>query len=54
LQAVKTRGVVQHGGITALLHVQQNVGDALFNAGIGFSGPMQARLEFSIKCAASG
>jgi hypothetical protein len=51
LQAVKTRGVLQHRGITAHLHIAQDVGHALLNGGIGIGRPVQTRLELGIKLA---
>ena len=35
-QTVKARGVLQHSGVPALLHVQQNIGHPLLDGGIGF------------------
>ena len=41
------------GGITALLHVGQDVGYALLNGRVGIGRPMQPRLELGIKLAVS-
>ena len=54
IQGVKALGVLQHRRIAAMLHVQQDVGHALLNGGIGCRRPMQARFEISLKCAAGG
>jgi hypothetical protein len=54
LQTIKTRRVVQHGGIATLLNVGQNFGHTLFNASVGFSRPMQSRPKIKLKAGAGG
>jgi hypothetical protein len=50
-KAVEAGGVLQHGGVAALLHIGQDVGHALFDGGVLLRRPVQARCEFSIKSA---
>jgi len=53
-QAVKAGGVLQHGGIAALLHIGQDVGHTLFDGGVRVRRPMQTRSEIMLKLGICG
>ena len=54
LQTVKSRGVVQHGGIATRFHIGQYVCHALLDGGVGVRRPVQALLKHSFKIGLSG
>ena len=54
LQAIETRRVFQHRGITTLLHVGQDVGHTLLDLGIGIRAPVQTRLEGGLEIRLGG
>ena len=51
LHMVPAGGVLQHGGIAALLNIAQDGGHTGLNGRIGVRRPMQARLEGGLKLA---
>ena len=53
-QAIKAGGVLQHGGIAALLHIGQDVGHALLDGCIRVCRPMQAFSKIMLKLGISG
>ena len=49
IQAIKAGGVLQHGGIAALLHIGQDGGHALFNGRVLLHRPVQTLRKILLK-----
>ena len=54
LQPIETRGVLEHRGVTAPLHIGQDVSHALLDGGVGVGRPMQTLLKLGFKIGLGG